>query len=502
MDRAMDSQTFCKLRQGALCIMLAISTVSCGRAQSAVQIVFDQESLSVAEDAGTIQIPIRLLTPNAKELHVPLRFGGSAQYQRDYEAPSELVIPPHTQTFNLNVKIIDDQEIECAETLLIELESVSEVIAVARRTIRISILDNDRIGRVLTVGPGDRYPVPSAAAAAAENGDVVDIAAGTYKGDVAVWRANDLMICGQDAGVQLEANGKAAEGKAIWVIKGDHVRVENIQFSGAKVSGMNGAGIRAEGNDLTVRQCRFIDNENGILGGDRSDSIIIVEHSVFTHNGAGDGRSHNIYVGKIKRLEIRYSTLQEALIGHQVKSRASETSIEYSRMLDGSGGRASYEVDVPNGGLAMLVGNVIQKGPDADNWTLVSYGAEGVQHADNRLFMANNTLVNDRNSGVFVQAPKEIPCMLYNNVFAGKADIACASGRQEGNVKTDNGFVDRAHFDYRLLRDSKAIDAGIKPAGANGLDLTPYFEYFPPGMLKPRVAQSRIDAGAYEYTGP
>ncbi len=502
MDRAMDSRTFSKLRQGALCILLALGTTSCGRAQSAVQIVFDQESLSVAEAAGTVQIPIRLLTPNAKELRVPLRFGGSAQYQRDYEAPSELVIPPHTQTFNLSLKINDDADVECAESVLIELESVSDVIAVARRTIRVSILDNDRVGRVLTVAPGDRYLVPSAAAAAAEDGDIVDIAAGVYKGDVAVWRANDLMICGQDAGVQLEANGKAAEGKAIWVIKGDRTRVENIQFSGAKVSGMNGAGIRAEGKDLTVRQCRFTDNENGILAGDRGDSTINVEHSVFTHNGAGDGRSHNIYVGKIKRLEIRYSTLQEALIGHQVKSRASETVIEYSRMLDGNAGRASYEVDVPNGGLAVLVGNVIQKGPDADNWTLVAYGAEGVQHADNRLFMANNTLINDRNSGVFVQAPKEIPCMLYNNVLAGKADIACTLGRQEGNVKTDGGFADRAHFDYRLLRASKAIDAGQKPTGVNGLDLTPYFEYFAPGMLKPRVAQGRIDAGAYEYTGP
>lgn len=501
MDRAMDSQTLRKLRRATLGVMLALSATGCERAQSAVQIVFDQESTGVGEDAGTLQIPIRLLTPNSKELRVPLRFGGSAHYQRDFKTPPVLVIPPNTQTFNLSVSINDDHEIECSETLMIEFEAVSDVIAVARRTFMVTISDNDRTGRVLTVGSGNLYVVPSAAAAAAENGDIVDIAAGIYKGDVAVWRANELMICGLGTGVQLEANGKAAEGKAIWVIKGNHVQVENIQFSGTKVSDMNGAGIRAEGDDLTVRQCRFTDNENGILAGDRGDSTITVEHSVFTHNGAGDGRSHNIYVGKIKRLEIRYSTLQEALIGHQVKSRARETVVEYSRMIDGAGGRASYEVDVPNGGLAVLVGNVIQKGPDADNWTLVSYGAEGVQHADNRLYLANNTLVNDRNSGVFVQAPKDVPCFLFNNVFAGKGDIACAAGQQEGNVKADRGFVDRTRLDYRLLRESKAVDTSIKATDTSGIDLAPHFEYFASGMMKPRVPLNSSDAGAYEYPG-
>ncbi len=482
-------------------VILAISATGCDRAQSAVQIVFEQERMSVGEDAGTIEIPMRLLTPNTRELRVPLRFGGSAQYQRDYSTSAVLVIPPHTQTFKLSVSINDDQEAECPETLAIELEAASDVIAVARRNFVVTIADNDRTDRVLRVGPGERYELPGAAAEAAQNGDVVDIAAGTYKGDVAVWRAHDVLICGLGAGAQLEANGKAAEGKAIWVIKGDRVRVENVGFSGAKVSGMNGAGIRAEGNDLTVRQCRFTNNENGILAGDRGDSTITVEHSEFTHNGAGDGRSHNIYVGKIKRLEIRYSTLQEALVGHQVKSRARETWIEYSRMMDGAGGRGSYEVDVPNGGRVVLVGNVIQKGADADNWTLIAYGAEGVQYTDSRLYVANNTLVNDRNSGVFVQAPKDIPCMLFNNVFAGKADIACASVRQEGNVKIDSGFVDRMRFDYRLLRDSKAVDAGMKPSDASGIDLTPHFEYFASGMMKPRTPQRGLDAGAYEYTG-
>ena len=40
----------------------------------------------------------------------------------------------------------------------------------------------------------------------------------------------------------LKALGNSAGGKAIWVIVGDNAVVENIEFSGAKVRGRNGAG--------------------------------------------------------------------------------------------------------------------------------------------------------------------------------------------------------------------------------------------------------------------
>jgi len=51
------------------------------------------------------------------------------------------------------------------------------------------------------------------------------------------------------------------------VIRGNDVIVENIEFSGARVPDRNGAGIRPEGRNFTVRNCRFYDCENGILGG-------------------------------------------------------------------------------------------------------------------------------------------------------------------------------------------------------------------------------------------
>ena len=39
---------------------------------------------------------------------------------------------------------------------------------------------------------------------------------------------------------------------------------------------------------MTVRNCYFHHNENGILGGTNEDGEIVVEHSEFAYNGHGD----------------------------------------------------------------------------------------------------------------------------------------------------------------------------------------------------------------------
>ncbi|NNM00773.1 MAG: hypothetical protein HKO62_08495, partial [Gammaproteobacteria bacterium] len=120
----------------------------------------------------------------------------------------------------------------------------------------------------VTVSPGGGvYRTVADAARAAPDGATVEIHAGTYRRDVAVWKQNDLVIRGVGGRPVLDADGRAAEGKAIWVIKGSNVRVENIEFTGADVNDRNGAGIRHEGIGLTVSGCFFHHNQNGILGG-------------------------------------------------------------------------------------------------------------------------------------------------------------------------------------------------------------------------------------------
>jgi len=488
---------FISLRLSTLVLGMSVAA-SCGSAPPVAHANFDQTALSVGEEQGKLNVSVILDAPTPTELRLPLRFNGTADLDRDFIAPQAVVFAPNTRQANFDIELRLDGESECTETATIELANSDGI----RRRLNLTITDHDATGRRLRVGKaqGD-FRAPSAAAAVAQPGDVVEIAEGEYAGDVAVWTANDLVICGQGRGAHLAAAGKAAEEKAIWVIKGDRVRVENVQFSGAQVSDQNGAGIRVEGNDLTVRHCSFTENENGILAGEHPDSTITVEHSLFVKNGAGDGRSHNIYIGKVRRLNIRFSTLREADVGHNVKSRAQETLLEYNLIMDGAKGHASYQVDVPNGGLAVLLGNVIQQGPEAENWTLVSYGAEGVQYKDNALVLVNNTVVNDRSSGMFVQAPTNIACTLTNNIFAGKATMACSGGAQNGNVKSDSGFVDRARYDYHLVKGAAAIDAGVAPGETHGIVLQPKYEYDSDGAVLRRVTQRALDAGAFEYNG-
>ena len=88
----------------------------------------------------------------------------------------------------------------------------------------------------LKVGPHQQFAKPSQAIQAAKEGDRIEIEAGEYAGDVATIRANHLTICGVGNGrAKLAARGKDAGGKAIWVVVGSDLTVENIEFSGARV---------------------------------------------------------------------------------------------------------------------------------------------------------------------------------------------------------------------------------------------------------------------------
>lgn len=273
-------------------------------------------------------------------------------------------------------------------------------------------------GRRLSVGADQPYPTPSAAAAVAASGDVVLIQAGDYVGDVAVWPQSNLTICGVNGRPRLLANGRSAVGKGIWVVQGSNVVIENIAFHDAKVPDRNGAGIRAEGNGLTVRHSGFYDNENGILG--PNAGALVIERSEFARNGGGDGFTHNLYVGRADRLLVTDSFFHEARIGHQLKSRARQTTIERSHFMDGPPGTSSYLVNVPDGGTVVLRGNLLHKGPRADNAILVAYGEEGAPWPVNTLEMAWNTLVTTYPGGRYVQAAASVQAItLKGNLLAG-----------------------------------------------------------------------------------
>jgi hypothetical protein len=351
--------------------------------------------------------------------------------------------------------------------------------------------------RILSVGPGKMFMRPSQAAAVAAHGDTVEISAGEYAGDAAVWRANNLTIRGVGGRPHLKANGAHAQGKAIWVISGNNTVVENIEFSGAKVPDGNGAAIRQEGSRLTLRNCYIHDNEMGILAGNEESDVVIEGSELSDSSG---GYNHNIYMGNIRSFTLRYSYVHHAMEGHNVKTRARTNFILYNRIMDETTGRSSYAIDVPNGGRTYVIGNVIQKGTKAENTTVIAYGAEGATNEVQEFYLINNTIVSNFGRGRFLGIFGRPSTLLINNIFTGRGLTAPDVPSSTPNlISLDPLFRDPLRFDYRLKRGSPAIDAGINPGTAKGFNLVPEFEYVHPLGHQARSASRAIDIGAYEY---
>ncbi len=355
--------------------------------------------------------------------------------------------------------------------------------------------------RVLRVGPGEKLSSPSQAAAEARDGDTIEIRAGSYEGDAAVWTKDHLTIRGVGGRPHLKAGGAAAEGKAIWVIRGKDTTVENVEFSGATVSDGNGAGIRGEAEGLIVRQCFFHDNQTGILVG-TNDGDLLIESSEFANNGTGDGQTHNIYIGGVRSFTLRDSYSHHTRTGHNLKSRARENFVLYNRLMDETTGSASFEAEFPDGGVVYLIGNVIQKGPEAQNAILFSYAAESMAYPVNEVYVVNNTFVNERpNGGVFVLL-RNAPTVakVVNNIFAGRGEPTRGAAVESHNLTSSRPrFVDPKGFDYRLKSGSPAIDAGEDPGSVHGFRLVPALQPVSKTGATRRPAVGAIDLGAIEF---
>jgi hypothetical protein len=85
-----------------------------------------------------------------------------------------------------------------------------------------------------------------AAAILAKDGTLIEVDAGEYRGDTAVWTQNDISLRAVGGRVRLIAGGRSAEEKGIWVVRAERITVEGFDFSGAAVRDRNGAGIRLD----------------------------------------------------------------------------------------------------------------------------------------------------------------------------------------------------------------------------------------------------------------
>lgn len=256
---------------------------------------------------------------------------------------------------------------------------------------------------VLQVGADKQYHTINAAIAAADqmggNADI-KVDAGTYTNDGGyLWDGiNNVTIEGVGGMVKIVDPVYYAGGKAAIVTGGQNILVKNLDISGITVPDGNGAGIRYDQGTLVLDNVHLHDNQNGILGGADATGSITIQNSEIDHNGTSAGNTHNIYIGDIAQFKLTTSYIHDANVGHEVKSRAENTTITNNRILDNTG-TSSYAIDLPNGGNAVITGNVIEQGVNNQNHTINAYGEEGNLHAGTSVTFANNVVVNDDAEG-------------------------------------------------------------------------------------------------------
>ena len=360
---------------------------------------------------------------------------------------------------------------------------------------------------ILQVGANKPYITISSAVSAATDGDVIEIDAGVYANE-AMTISKDITLRGVGGYAHLrwgtgdyQTNTSNIEnGKGIIISRGN-ITLENIELSGAKVSNRNGAGIRYEIGDLTIRNSYFHDNENGILGGAAQNNTLLIEHSMFEQNGLCSPCAHNLYIGQMGKLIFRHNKSFSARIAHTLKSRAEVNEI-IGNYFSSKENTASYEAEFPNGGTVYFVGNIVEQGVNTDNPVMLRYGFEGSSNPNPELHVVNNTFYNHLGSGTFISANGSPTLTVKNNIFAGGGSIG-VSADSSNLILNDADFVNVSSGDFHLSTGSSAIDAGVGPGSAGAFNLNPRWEYVEPAQKRARVMSGvAIDIGAYEFSSP
>lgn len=299
---------------------------------------------------------------------------------------------------------------------------------------------------VLKVGPGQTYSQPSAAIAAAHDGDSVLIAPGTYY-DCAIVHANDLTIAGVAGDAAAVLTDKTCAGKALLVIDGHNITIRNLTLARARVAAGNGAGIRAEGHNLTVDHVRFINDEDGILAAADPTGTITVRDSVFHRNGECDPHcGYGIEVGSLRRLRVTHSDFAQASGGVHIASAAQVTELVGNQLTDDGRKMTGPMVWIHGGGLMA-----------SDNIFTLALGAERLPGA--MLITGDTTRISVQGNILREAAGEHVP-LLRN--WTGQSVVAADNVVPPGGtaVSDDGALYHRLRARAAALRDSLLSLAG------------------------------------------
>ncbi len=221
-------------------------------------------------------------------------------------------------------------------------------------------------------------------------GSVLEIGAGVYRTPLVV-RTDGVRVVGRG---HVIFDAAVAEGKGTFVIKGRDSRIENIECRNVRVRDGNGACVRLAGRNLVLEQVYFHSSQQGLLtGGDPGD--VLIRDSFFERLGHR-GRAHGVYQGGGTLAIDRSYVLGSGDQGHEIKSRAQQTTISNS-VIASLTGKDSRLVDLPNGGIVSITDSTLQQGPNSTNRDMVGFALEKRPYRESALEMKRNLIILERN---------------------------------------------------------------------------------------------------------
>nr|WP_315458548.1 right-handed parallel beta-helix repeat-containing protein [uncultured Sphingorhabdus sp.] len=209
----------------------------------------------------------------------------------------------------------------------------------------------------------------------------VIIAPGTYR-QCAIQQAGIVSFRASVPG-QTVFDGATCEGKAALVLRGTAASIDGIIFQNMRVPDANGAGIRLEKGDLNVTRAIFRNSEQGILTAEDRTGRITIDQSTFSGLGRCDrglSCAHSIYIGGYGSLTVTNSRFERGNGGHYVKSRAAKVDIRDNAFDDTRGRETNYMIDLPNGAIGSITGNIFVQGQSKENHSaFITVAPEGRQ---------------------------------------------------------------------------------------------------------------------------
>lgn len=248
-----------------------------------------------------------------------------------------------------------------------------------------------------------------------KSGETVVLPPGIYEEAIAISASNVVI---KADGVRLQDT--ALEGKAAIVVKGNNVTIEGLECTGIRVDDGNGACVRLEGKNLTLRRVRFQDSQSGVLSWNRDCGTVLIEDSRFERMG----RAHGIYIGRgpTHLIVRRSSFLRSVNEGHEIKSRAARNTIE-NNVIASLDGVDSRLIDLPEGGENIIRRNVLEEGPISSNQDLIGIALEGQRslHSRNSTLIEENLIIMERRGANVLLNERYVPAARVerNTVIGG-----------------------------------------------------------------------------------